>query len=284
MTEWEPFLAAPSRRRRARLGPGLFSTGRATADLERDAAVVAQPVPSARRLLVTSVRGGAGKTTVSALLGAAFATRRPDPVLVADADLVTGSLTARLGVAANRSLPDLAAAVAAAGDPATAALLPRTELGLWLVPGAAGGTVPDLRALLRALAGRFAVQVLDCGPDLTLGNAVDLLVDAQAVVLVVPATADGLRSTVREVERFWRSEQGKAALATAVVALNPVTVPATVDRKRAAAVLEPFGIPVIALEHDAHLAVGGPIEASSLSPQTVAAATALAAAVLARAV
>lgn len=286
MTEWEPFLTAPAKRRRARRGSGLFSTGRPSADLERDAVAVARPVPSGRRLLVTSVRGGAGKTTVSALLGAALAARRPDPVLAADADLVTGSLTARLGLAPSRSLPDLAAAVEAEGDPAAAALvalLPRTDFGLWLVPGAAGGAVADLRTLVRALSGRFAVQVLDCGPELTLGNAVDLLVDAHAVVLVVPATADGLRSTVREVERFWRSEQGRSALSRAVVALNPVTTPAAVDRSRAGAAMEPFGIPVVALPHDAHLATGGPIEASALAAETVAVATRLAAVVMDRA-
>ena len=48
-----------------------------------------RPVPSFRQFAVVSVRGGAGKTTMAALLATELARHRADRVLAVDADKVT---------------------------------------------------------------------------------------------------------------------------------------------------------------------------------------------------
>lgn len=257
----------------------LFTTSRTVRASSQDAALLQAPVPSCRRIVVTSARGGAGRTALTALLGSLLALRRDDGVAAVDADFVTGSLTARLQLAPTQSLPDLAAAIGA--RELTAArldeVLPSTEAGLRVVPGGAGG---DVRAVggvslhLSRQGSPLAFTVVDCGPDLTLGNAVDLLLNAHTIVMVTPWTPDGVRSTIRELSRIGQTDRGRALLRRMVVVMNPTTpFPEALNQRRAAELLGQFGTPVVAMVYDDHLADGAPIDLGRVCQEAVTAVT-----------
>ncbi|MEU5577629.1 hypothetical protein ABZ791_11540 [Streptomyces huasconensis] len=70
---------------------------------------VQRPVITGRVIAVTSIRGGVGKSTVSALLARTFNHYRHDPVLALEADAALGTLPVRLGAESVRwSCADLA--------------------------------------------------------------------------------------------------------------------------------------------------------------------------------
>ncbi|GAA0937916.1 hypothetical protein GCM10009557_95920 [Virgisporangium ochraceum] len=181
----------------------MFTSGRATRELAELAAEVQAPVHTGRRIAVASVHGGAGKSTVSAVLASVFAARRADPVLVADADPYEGSLTWRLGVTAQpleRIAPDLVAA--RGGDlRALEPLLPRTKSGLWVLPSGGAGQPNLCSDVTRALSRLFAVAVTDCPPGLESRTTGAAVADAHSVVLVAAATPDGVRATYRALNR-----------------------------------------------------------------------------------
>jgi Mrp family chromosome partitioning ATPase len=131
---------------RRRMSRGLRRSADLQAAEARTRAALALPVSTCRRIAVVSVRGGAGKTTLAALLGMALAEHREDRVLAVDADAVLGSLPMRLGMAAARSLHDLAAARRQSWEDSSAYLMhagPR----LWVLPGTVDGRL--IRAACR---------------------------------------------------------------------------------------------------------------------------------------
>lgn len=266
--------------RLARTVVRAFSGSKQPRDLEQLVAGVQAPVTTGRRIAVTSVRGGAGKTTVSALLGSVFAGRRRDPVLAVDADPESGSLPWRLGTPYARSLAELAPTLQAAGSRDLAGLgsvLARTRSGLWVTPGGSGGQPQLPRDVARGLARLFAVTVLDCGTGMNTPSTQAVLSDAHAVVVVVPATPDGVRSTVAALDRI-----NAAALSRVVVVLNTVHTDGALKRDAVEAALARYRVPVVTIGHDRHLVAGAVIEPGKLAEPTTTAATRLAARSLAR--
>lgn len=284
LSEWDGLVdaSAVDALRSGRLSTAakmLFTTSKTLRTSNQDAASLQIPVPSCRRIVVTSARGGAGRTALTALLGSLLALRRDDGVAAVDADFVTGSLTARLQLTPRQSLNDLAAALSAA-DPTPSRLgemLPSTEAGLWVVPGGAGGDVPTVGGVglrLSKQGSGLAFTITDCGPDLTLGNAVDVLLNAHAIVLVTPWTPDGVRSTIRELSRIGQTDRGRALVQRIVVVLNPTTpFSEALNQRRAAELLGEFSTPVMAMVYDDHIADGAPIDLSRVSEEAVRAAT-----------
>ncbi|MFJ8614473.1 EsaB/YukD family protein [Streptomyces clavifer] len=78
------------------------AAARAVFEITRTAQLLQQPVTTGRqtavKTAVTSIRGGAGKSTGTVLLGTTYAHYRQDPVLLVEADPALGSLPLRLGV------------------------------------------------------------------------------------------------------------------------------------------------------------------------------------------
>lgn len=264
-------------RRVARSAVRMVTGTAATRELAELAQAVQSPVTTGRRIVVMSVRGGAGRSTVTALLGTVYAARRADHVLVADADPEHGSLAWRLGLATPDGLGVLAPRLLAArggglGD--VDPLLPRTGAGLRLLPGGTtdGGARPA-RDVTRALSRFFAICVTDCGRGLDAPATVEVLHEAHAAVVVAPATPDGVRSTCVGLDRV------------PVEALPRVTVAlCTVQRGGRAALagstareaLARYGVPVVTLPYDRHLAAAAPIVPARIGEATVVEATRLA--------
>jgi MinD-like ATPase involved in chromosome partitioning or flagellar assembly len=264
----------------------MFTSGRATRELAELAAEVQSPVHTGRRIAVASVHGGAGKSTVSAILASVFAARRADPVLVADADPYEGSLTWRLGVS-GQPLEQIAPTLIAArgGDlRALEPLLPRTTTGLWVLPSGGAGQPNLCSEVTRALSRLFAVAITDCPPGLESRTTGAAVADAHAVVLTAAATPDGVRATYRALSRVVTT--GHAAWLQRVVVVLSAGSPdgrAALRDGVARDLIDGLGVPVVVLPYDRHLAGGALITPSRIAEATLIEATRAAAHALSRA-
>ncbi|MDQ0984597.1 MinD/ParA family protein [Streptomyces sp. V2I9] len=257
------------------------SAAREVTELTRTAECIQQPVTTGRQISVTSIRGGAGKTTVAALLGTAYAHHRQDPVLLVEADPALGSLPLRLGAEALRwTTADLADLV----EPQMSLLdvtgyLVQLPGNAWLLPGSQGriGAMLDTSAYERvmvALRRYFGVTVVDC-ETLPAEVARVALSASQARVLAAPATLDGITSTYAVLQ--WMQGLPRHMIAGTVVALTSMTARPGIDVEAAAEKLRSTGAAVHVLPYDRHLAAGGALRTELLARPTRLAATRLAA-------
>ena len=261
----------------------------ATSDAREQAAItamLARPVPTCRQLAIVSIRGGAGKTTLAALIGAAIAEHRDDRVLVVDADPELGSLPLRLGVRPERSMRDLARANPRSWEEATGYLSQANER-LWVLSGSAtGGMDTELelgtfRAAFGGVGRYFSTSVIDCGAGILGGVQAGMFETAHAQVLVTPSTVDGALSARRALD--WFADRGHTGLLSrTVISLVAHTPRADADLDRVNDLLGAGGRPVIHLPYDRHLATGTSIEMSRVGAGTRTAAIRLAAEVFTR--
>ncbi|WP_211128180.1 type VII secretion protein [Streptomyces yatensis] len=264
------------------------SASREVEEATEVARALQQPVTTGRQIAVSSIRGGAGKTTVAALLNLTFAHYRKDPVLVVEADPALGSLPIRLGAESVRwTCADVAHVVSPSMQFAeiTGYLVQLPEGG-WLLPGSQGriGTPLDIRTyrtVTMALRRYFGVTVVDCEtmPGELARTALDTV---QARVLVAPATLEGVASTRTVLD--WMAAVPRPMLPGTVVALTESSPDTALDLDVARAHLAESGVEVMAIPYDRHLAAGGAIHTGLLAHSTRLAAGRLAAALLDRAV
>ncbi|MGP3752573.1 MinD/ParA family ATP-binding protein [Streptomyces sp. IBSNAI001] len=257
------------------------SAAREVAEITRTAERLQQPVTTGRQIAVTSIRGGAGKSTVAALLGTTYAHYRQDPVLLVEADPALGSLPLRLGA---QSLRWTAGDVANIVEPQMSLLdvtgyLVQLPDNAWLLPGSQGriGAMLDTRAYERVMVSLrryFGVTVVDC-ETLPAEVARVALSASQARVLTAPATLEGVTSTYNVLE--WMKGLPRHVIEGTVVVLTEQTPRAGVDLDKAAQKLESTGAGVQVLPYDRHLAAGGAIRTELLARSTRRAATQLAA-------
>ncbi|MFF6904435.1 MinD/ParA family protein [Streptomyces sp. NPDC012389] len=257
------------------------SAAREVAELTRTAETLQQPVTTGRQIAVTSIRGGAGKTTVAALLGTAYAHYRQDPVLLVEADPALGSLPLRLGAEALRwTTADLADIV----EPQMSLLdvtgyLVQLPENAWLLPGSQGqiGAMLDTSAYERvmvALRRYFGVTVVDC-ETLPAEVARVALSASQARVLAAPATLDGVTSTYAVLQ--WMQGLPRHMIDGTVVVLSSTVARPGIDVDAAAEKLRSTGAGVHVLPYDRHLAAGGVLRTELLARPTRLAAARLAA-------
>ncbi|WP_239486874.1 MinD/ParA family ATP-binding protein [Streptomyces durocortorensis] len=257
------------------------SAAREVAELTRTAGTLQQPVTTGRQIAVTSIRGGAGKTTVAALLGTAYAHYRQDPVLLVEADPALGSLPLRMGAETLRwTTADLADIV----EPQMSLLdvtgyLVQLPENAWLLPGSQGqiGAMLDTSAYERvmvALRRYFGVSVVDC-ETLPAEVARVALSASQARVLAAPATLDGVTSTYAVLQ--WMQGLPRHMIDGTVVALSTMDARPGIDVKAAAEKLRSTGAGVHVLPYDRHLAAGGVLRTELLARPTRLAAARLAA-------
>jgi MinD-like ATPase involved in chromosome partitioning or flagellar assembly len=280
-------VARQARRTLRKLVPS--SAARESEEANRVTAPLRQPISTGRQIVVTSVRGGAGKSTVAALLGSAFARYRPDPVLIMEADPALGTLPVRLGAPALRwTVADLAGVVGPQMrfDQIIGYLVALPEGG-WLLPGSRGqiGAQVSLESYQRvivALRHYFAVTVVDC-ETLPGELARSAMSAAQARVLVAPATVEGVTSTRPVLE--WMAGMPRPMLSRTVVALVSTSPDTALDLAETVRYLSVSdGVSVMAVPYDRHLAAGGAIRLPALGHHTRDSALRLSAEVLARAI
>ncbi|EGG49232.1 MULTISPECIES: MinD/ParA family ATP-binding protein [Streptomyces] len=257
------------------------SAAREVARSTATAEVLQQAVTTGRQIAVTSIRGGAGKTTVAALLGTTYAHYRHDPTLLIEADPALGSLPLRLGA---QSLRWTTGDVAGIVEPQMSLLdvtgyLVQLPDNAWLLPGSQGqiGAMLDLRSyekVMVSLRRYFGVTVVDC-ETLPAEVARVALSAAQARVLVAPATLEGVASTYAVLE--WVRGLPRHVIAGTIVVLTETAPHTGLDLDAATAKLTATGAGVHVLPYDRHLAAGGTIRTELLAHATRQSATQLAA-------
>ncbi len=264
---------------------GASVSGRAREIAERTAGI-GVPVSSCRRIVVTSIRGGAGKSTLAALVAGVIRQHRDDRVIAVDADPGLGSLPLRLGVNAPGSLRHLTAARPQSWEEIVASLA-RTPEGLFVLPAAPRGVVAGTldHGLVQQALGRlsryFAAAVIDCGGGLTAELQQGLLAGAHAQIFVVPGTVDGALSARAALNWFAQNGHGPLLHRT-VVALVAHTPNPDADLQRAKQMLSAGGLPVTQIPFDRHLAAGISIAPERVGASTQAAATLVASSAFAR--
>ncbi|MFI0742220.1 type VII secretion protein [Streptomyces sp. NPDC021100] len=263
------------------------SVAREVEHTARIAEALQQPVTTGRQIAVTGIRGGAGKTTVTALLGRTYAHFRQDPVLMLEADAALGTLPARLGAPDVRwTCGDLAQIITPSMQltDLTGYLVQLPGRG-WLLPGSQGRVgarleLAEYRAVMLALRRYFGITVVDCD-SLPSELSRTALVAAQARVLVTPATAEGVVAT-RAVLDWMATLRRAGLLRRTVVVVTEVTPHTAVDLDAAREALCLDEVSVRALPYDRHLAAGGAVRTELLARRTHDEVTALAADVLSR--
>lgn len=148
-----------------------------------------------RSLLVTSARGGEGKTTTCVLLGASVATEEPRvPVLLVDLDFRRGSLGRLLGIAADS--PGVIRALETRRleeDWLRKTSIPNLHilpLGVSPAPRNDLLSFENLSWLIPELGRRYGFLILDSAPNVPVPDALIIgqLVDAVMIVLKAGAT------------------------------------------------------------------------------------------------
>ncbi|MHB9757446.1 MinD/ParA family ATP-binding protein [Streptomyces sp. BYX5S] len=276
-----------------RTGRGLrklaSSAARDVAEETRLAGLVQQPVTTGRVIAVTSIRGGAGKTTTSALLTRTLSHYRHDPILALDADSALGTLPVRLGAETVRwSATDLAQILTPSMQltDVTGYLAPTGDGG-WLLPASQGRLgiapldIPTYRKVTLSLRRYFAVTVVDC-ESLPGEIARTAMATAHARVVVAPQTAEGVNGS--RIVLDWLARLPQDALASTVVVLTTNSTDPSLELKAAVAHLRETGATVVHLPYDRHLAGGGPLRTDRLGEATRRAATELSAEAMQRAV
>ncbi|HEV7712621.1 MAG TPA: hypothetical protein VGP16_30795 [Asanoa sp.] len=248
----------PPARAALRVARRLLGT-RATAEahaIAGDLGRLTQPVTTCRRILVAGVAGGAGATTLAALLGLAFTGHRRDRVLALDATAGAGSLSFRIGSAVHWSYPDL---VRSGLDDAARVIRASERLGVLDRP--AGVDLDDFWTVGSWIARYYAVSVLDGGAD----GATDprYLAHMHSLVLAVPATVDGIRAALTWLDRTGPEIAGR----TVPVLVGHAPVHGLRDGPALRALST--GSPAVPLGYDRSLATGAPLWPKRLGLPTV---------------
>jgi MinD-like ATPase involved in chromosome partitioning or flagellar assembly len=245
------------------------------------------PVPTCRQIAVTSIRGGAGKTTVAALMSTALGQHRTDRILAVDADSGLGSLPLRLGAQTERSLHDLATAYPRSWQEASNYLAQVAER-LWVLSGTSHGAVTGeleldtYQTAVGALNRYFSAYIIDCGAGIVTQPQRGILTTVHAQVMVTPATPDGVSSAQSTLQ--WLQANGYAELLPrTVIALVTHSPHADTDVDRARTALSAGGTPVVHVPYDRHLAAGKAVDFSRIGEDTRMAALRIAAETLTRA-
>ncbi|QDY78793.1 AAA family ATPase [Streptomyces qinzhouensis] len=175
--------------------------------------------PGGRVVTVSGAKGGVG-TTVTAVQLALAARASGRTVALVDLDLQSGDIASYLDVQYRRSIVDLAAIQDISPRVLQDALFAhQTGLGLLLAPaeGERGEDVGDraVRQILHALRGRHEIVVVDCGTQMTAGNAAAVEA-ADTTLLVTTPDVVAVRAAKRMV-RMWDRLQIRKAEETVVV-------------------------------------------------------------------
>ncbi|MFE0422208.1 CpaE family protein [Streptomyces sp. NPDC058953] len=168
---------------------------------------------------VSGAKGGVG-TTVTAVQLALAARASGRTVALVDLDLQAGDVASYLDVQFRRSVADLAGISDISPRVLQDALFAhQTGLGLLLAPadGERGEDVGDraVRQIVSALRGRHEVVIVDCGTQLTGGNAAAIEM-ADTTILVTTPDVVAVRAAKRMV-RMWDRLQIRKAEETVTV-------------------------------------------------------------------
>jgi MinD-like ATPase involved in chromosome partitioning or flagellar assembly len=265
-----------------RVRPRPGQAERARLELERR---VTAPIHGYRRIAVLALKGGVGKTTTTACLGATFATRRADRVVAVDASPDAGTLGGRV----RRDGAPAATDVLAGAPPLdryadVRAYAAQTSSGLEVVASEMDPSMShpfsdaDYRKVASVLERFYSLILTDCGPGVLHTVMLAVLERADQLVVVSAPSVDGARSASLTLD--WLEQHGFQAQArSAVVVVNSVRPRGPVNVAQLEEHFKRRCRAVVRIPFDRHLETGAEIELGELAPETRQAYVGLAAAV-----
>jgi MinD-like ATPase involved in chromosome partitioning or flagellar assembly len=270
------------------LSGGKLNLGPSPADRRRAELVLRArtPVTGCHRLAVISLKGGVGKTTTTAALGAMFALLRPDRVIAVDANPDRGTLIERVprqSGATVRHLLEARDRLTRYGDVRefTSQSVTRLEvLASDADPSASSAlSEQDYRDTVDVLERYYNLILTDCGTGLLHDAMRGVLGLASSLVVVSSASLDGARSASATLD--WLEAHGMEQLAKeAVVVISSVRPGGgIVDVMQLEDHFAARCRAVVTVPYDPHLEAGGILELEELDEETMDAYKELAAAV-----
>jgi MinD-like ATPase involved in chromosome partitioning or flagellar assembly len=252
------------------VNPGLGDVERARQDQLRR---IRRPLPGAHQIAVSSIKGGVGKTTVSACLGLVLAEARGDRVIALDANPDAGTLADRLtgdtSVTVRSMLENLETAHSLTDVARYTSLAGRLQvLASEQDPAMSDAFNRDEYERVCALLTRFYnIVITDSGTGLVHSAMEGTLALADSLVVVGAPTVDGASRASKTLD--WLIAHGyPAQVANAVVVLSCDRTSKEVDAERVRSHFEARCRAVVEVPHDPHLATGGQIELSRLKAAT----------------
>lgn len=262
----------------------LGDSARVRARKELDARIATRFVGGARFVPILTRKGGVGKTTITTLLGMAFAASRDDRVIAIDANPDRGTLSERVARQTRATVRDVVnRGPSIGGFTDFSTLVSRDETRLDIL---ASDTDPMLSEafdendynVVADLAARFySIVLTDCGTGIVHSVMRATLQRADSIVIVSGGSVDEARLASETLT--WLEANGYGDLVrSAIVAINTGTQGTNLVKLHE--IETHFASRVRALvriPYDEHLASGSVISWSSLRPLTRSAARELAA-------
>ena len=235
---------------------GLVNPGISPAERRRQelALRIRRRLPGPRQIAVVSMKGGVGKTTVTALLGLTLAerlTEKPDATVRDLLDEID-EVRALSDVVRFTTLAGRLQVLASEQDPARSEAFTRAEY----------------ERVCAVLARFYNVVVTDSGTGMVHSAMDGTLALANSLVIVGSLTVDGASRASKTLD--WLVAHGHEELvARSVVVLSADRTSKEVDIQRLRAHFAARCRAVVEIPHDPHLATGGRIDLDALTPATV---------------
>ncbi len=202
-------------------------------DLE---AKIATPLQGSRRIAMVALKGGVGKTTTTACLGAVLSEHRKERIVAVDANPDSGTLGYRIRLETTRTAKDLLANAdklqrySDMQEHASQTSFHGLEVIASDVDPAADEAFSekDYREVATVLERFYPIVLTDCGPGLLHSAMRSILPMADQVVIISAASLDGSRAASLTLD--WLEQHGYEGLArNSVVVINAVRPRTLVD-------------------------------------------------------
>ncbi|ULE34177.1 MinD/ParA family ATP-binding protein [Mycobacterium sp. IDR2000157661] len=249
-------------------------------------AQVQRPLRSCYRIAVLSLKGGVGKTTVTATLGATLASVRGDRVIAVDANPDRGTLSQKVPLETPATVRHLLRD--AEGIEAYSDVRAYTSQGPSRLEVLASESDPavseafssdDYARTLAVLERFYSLVLTDCGTGLMHSAMAAVLAKADALIVVSSGSVDGARSASATLD--WLDAHGHQALVRDSIAVINAVRPRSgkVDMKKVVDHFNRRCRAVLEVPFDPHLEEGAEVSLDRLRPETSEALIELAAAV-----
>jgi MinD-like ATPase involved in chromosome partitioning or flagellar assembly len=255
----------------------MFNPGESPTDVRRRqlTARVNQPLLGCYKIAMLSLKGGVGKTTMTATLGATFASLRGDRVVAVDANPDRGTLSQKIPLETSATVRNLlrdsqrvrrytdVRAYTSQGPSRLEVLASEQDPAV-----SEAFSEDDYRRTVNLLEHFYNIVLTDCGTGLMHSAMYGVLGVADQLVIVSSGSIDGARSASATMD--WLDAHGHGDLvANAVVVINFVhRSRGGVDLDRVSEHFAARCRAVVRIPFDAHLEEGAEIDLDRLEPGT----------------
>lgn len=247
-------------------------------------AQVQQPLRGCYRIALLSLKGGVGKTTITATLGATLASVRGDRVIAVDANPDRGTLSQKVPLETPSTVRHLLRD--AEGIEAYSDVRAYTSQGPSRLEVLASESDPavseafssdDYARTLEVLERFYSLVLTDCGTGLMHSAMSAVLAKADVLIVISSGSVDGARSASATLD--WLDAHGQQAMVANSIAVINAVRPRSgkVDLNKVVDHFSRRCRAVVQVPFDPHLEEGAEISLERLKPETRAALIELAA-------